>query len=120
MPTGTCGKPYSPLSLVWVQRLTPVASSVAGTFTLASTAPLASATRPRMRPPVLWADVSVEQIRHRLSTKFKKPNQLDIRDDLDNGMTTSSKSGAILLRSEFHGPTFQRTKYSLRATLTLL
>jgi hypothetical protein len=30
--------------------------------------------------------MSVEQIRHRLSTKFKKPNQLDIRDDLDNGM----------------------------------
>jgi hypothetical protein len=39
-----------------------------------------------MRPPVLWADMSVEQIRHRLSTKFKKPNQLDIRDDLDDGM----------------------------------
>src|ERR1700674_414960 len=96
MPTGTCGKPYSPLSLVWVSRLTPVASWVAVTFTLASTAPLASATRPRMRPPVLWADVSVEQIRHRLRT-----SQQDFRDDFGIGMEHILQiSGTILLRPE--------------------
>jgi hypothetical protein len=59
---------------------------VSVTFTPASTAPLESATRPRMRPPVLWADMSVEQIRHRLRTELEKTSQQDFREDLDDGM----------------------------------
>src|ERR1700687_3794871 len=93
------------MSLVSVSRLIPVASLVAVTFTFASTAPLGSVTRPRMRPPVLWADRSVEQIRHRLRTELREMSQQDIRDSFDDGMGQILQfSGAILLRSKFNDP----------------
>jgi len=44
-----CGKLYSPLALAVVSLLTPVASLVSVTLTPASTAPLESETRPRIR-----------------------------------------------------------------------
>jgi hypothetical protein len=47
-----------------------------------------------MRPPVLWADRSVEQIRHRLTTT----SQQDIRDGFGDGMEQILQiSGAIFL-----------------------
>src|SRR5260370_22512020 len=39
-----------------------------------------------MRPPVLWADTSVEQIRHRLRTEFNHMSQQDIRDGFDDAL----------------------------------
>jgi hypothetical protein len=80
---------------------------VAVTFTFASTAPLESATRPRMRPPVLWADRSVEKIRHRLRTEFNNTSPRYIRDKLDDGM------GRVL---QFSGAIFLGSKFNLRAT----
>jgi hypothetical protein len=59
---------------------------VAVTLTPASTAPLGSATRPRMRPPVLWADMRVGQIRHRLRAEIEKMSPQDIREGFDDGM----------------------------------
>jgi hypothetical protein len=71
--------------LVVLSLLTLVASFVSVILTPASTAPLESATRPRMRPPVPWAEMSVEQIRHRLRTELKEISQQDIRDAFDDG-----------------------------------
>jgi hypothetical protein len=51
-----------------------------------------------MRPPVLWADRSVEQIKHRLNTKFKETSQLYIREGFDDGMEQILQIlGAVLL-----------------------
>src|SRR5260370_38676173 len=88
-----------------VFAVTPVASFVSVTFTPASTAPLESATRPRMRPPVLWADTRVEQTRHRLRTEFSNMSQHDIRDGFDDALDVGMGqilqfSGTILRRSE--------------------
>src|SRR5208282_3478830 len=99
----------SPAPFVCTSRLAPVASLVAVTLTPASTAPLGSATRPRMRPPVPWAHSSVEQIRHRLRAEARKMSQQDIREAFDDGMEQILQiSGGNLPR------------FSLRATQTLL
>src|SRR5258708_20272570 len=80
MGTESWGTRYSPPLLVTVSARTPVASFVIVTFTPASTAPLESPTRPRMRPPVLWADTNVETIRHRLRIEYERTIQRDVRD----------------------------------------
>jgi hypothetical protein len=64
--------------------LTSVASLVSVTLTPASTAPLESATRPRMRPPVPCADVIVEQISNKLRIELKEISEQNFRDALDN------------------------------------
>jgi hypothetical protein len=72
---------------VVLSELTPVASFVSVTFTPASTAALESETRPRMRPPVPWANRSVEQIRHALNVNKKR--QQDIWEGFGIGMEKS-------------------------------
>src|SRR5215469_1908073 len=41
------------------------------TFTLATTAPLGSVTRPRIRPPVLWAISNAEQKRQKKAARTR-------------------------------------------------
>src|SRR5689334_6207652 len=73
----------SPLSLVCVSRLTPVASFTSVTFTLARTAPLGSATRPRILPPVLWATRKVEETRQNRTTS-QRLVQRAFGEDMEN------------------------------------
>jgi hypothetical protein len=65
-----------------------------------------------MRPPVLWADTIVEQIRHRLTTELKTTSQQHFSDGFDNGMEQilQTRWEQILFRPEFN----------LRARQTLL
>src|ERR1019366_3440978 len=91
-------------------------------FTFASTALLGSETRPRMRPPVPWANVSVEQIRHRLRTELNEMSQQDIRDGFDDGMGQILQiSGANLFRSDStcaqHKPCYNRARLGDSAAL---
>src|SRR6476660_8555398 len=72
----------SPLSLVCVSRVLPVASFTSVTFTLARTAPLGSATRPRILPPVLWATRKVEETKQR--TTSQRLVQRAIDEDMGN------------------------------------
>src|SRR5258708_16608684 len=113
MGTESWGTRYSPPLLVTVSARTPVASFVIVTFPPASTAPLESATRPRMRPPVLWADTNVEKIRHRLRIENERTIQRDVRDGFNVGIAPIGMgqilqiSRAILLDFEFSLRTIQ-------------
>src|ERR1700724_942839 len=81
MPTATCGNPKSPLPVVVVCWLTPVASLIKVILTLARTAPLGSATRPRILPPVLWARRRVE-----LARQPRTNSQRAVQRAVDDGM----------------------------------
>ena len=63
-----------------------------GNFHAGRTAPLASATRPRIRPPVPCARSSGEQARQRLTTTSQRVN----REGFDDGMNISSRSSRWL------------------------
>jgi hypothetical protein len=60
----------------------PLASFWAVTFTPLSTAPLESATRPKIRPPVLWAKECVDTTNKQITTAATA----DIRDILCDGI----------------------------------
>src|ERR1700690_3449845 len=71
----------------------PVASLTSVTLTFAKTAPLGSATRPMMRPPVPCAKTSVEQIRHRQAiARQTTARQRAKRSVRDCGIDKSSRS----------------------------
>jgi hypothetical protein len=58
------------------------------TFTSPRTAPLESATRPNMRPPVLCAETGVEQIRQRPKMTSHRVIQIVLDDGMEQILQT--------------------------------
>src|SRR5271157_4331157 len=70
-----------------------------------------------MRPPVLWADRRVEQIRHRLKTKLREMSQQDNREGFDVGIQILQISGGRFARSDStcvqHKPCYNRARLEI-------
>src|SRR5579864_77678 len=75
-------KVYSPLSLVVASRETPVAALINFTFTPLTTAPVESATRPMMRPPVLWPKAGRRNIRSSGTSEKQKMIRRAVGEDI--------------------------------------
>src|SRR5882672_8980964 len=97
----------SPLSFVCVSRLTPVASLTRAIFTPARTAPLGSATRPRILPPVLWARRMVVDTRQN-----KRASPRAVQRAVDEGMGILRAAGGCF--------NFQNAKFACIANLAII
>src|SRR5690242_3736992 len=75
-------KVYSPLSLLVASRETPVAVLINFTFTPLTTAPVESATRPMMRPPVLWPKAGRRNIKSSGTTEKQKLIRRAVGEDI--------------------------------------
>src|ERR1041385_879140 len=83
VPTGTSRKMYSPLPSLCVSRRKPWACFVITTLAAATVPPLESVTVPRIRPPVLCANVAEALIAAQIAIwkKRKMLLQKEIRKD---------------------------------------